>query len=148
MSNWDLEIMDETVVERDQSDIKVEDLKKEKSKAKSAFTKTRHKLLQILDESAQRQDVRELLDKLRTAEENAMSIMDNLFEEYKCREEFDKMRKVGDEMRMESELSEAENECQDYFMENSASGSRVSICKDVQQTDKADNSDDKVCENR
>ncbi|CAC5373898.1 unnamed protein product [Mytilus coruscus] len=59
MSNWDLEIeaeasegdkMDETVIAKPDESLQLEDLKKEKAKAKSAFTKTRHPLLQILEE--------------------------------------------------------------------------------------------------
>lgn len=52
MSNWELDLlndkMDETVIEKESESI--EDLKKDKAKAKSAFTKTRHKLLQLIDE--------------------------------------------------------------------------------------------------
>ena len=51
MSNWDLEIeaaasegdkMDETVIAQPDESLQLEDLKKEKAKAKSAFTKTIH----------------------------------------------------------------------------------------------------------
>ncbi|CAC5357992.1 LRP5_6 [Mytilus coruscus] len=61
MSNWDLEIhaeasegekMDETVIAKPDEGVELEDLKKDKAKAKSAFTKARHKhdkLLHILD---------------------------------------------------------------------------------------------------
>ncbi|VDH93671.1 Hypothetical predicted protein [Mytilus galloprovincialis] len=96
MSNWDLEIeaaasegdkMDETVIAQPDESLQLEDLKfLEKAKAKSAFTKTRHSLLQILEEDfPDREEIKVIQEKMINAEEKAMDIMGNLYDKYKHR---------------------------------------------------------------
>ncbi|CAC5374177.1 unnamed protein product [Mytilus coruscus] len=77
MSNWDLEIeaeasegdkMDETVIAKPDESIELEDLMKNKAKAKSTFTKTRHSLLQIFEEDfPDREEIKK--DSLKTSKD-------------------------------------------------------------------------------
>ncbi|CAC5423295.1 unnamed protein product [Mytilus coruscus] len=140
MSNWDLEIeaeasegdeMDETVIAKPDESVPLEDLKKEKAKAKSTFTKTRHSLLQILEEDfPDREEIKVFQEIMINAEEKAMDIMGNIYDEYKHRNDILNMKKTTKEMeKMEEEFTDAENECRDYLIESkdgSSIGSSVS----------------------
>ncbi|CAC5421527.1 unnamed protein product [Mytilus coruscus] len=137
MSNWDLEIeaeasagdkMDETVIAKPDESLQLEDLKKkEKAKAKSAFTKTRHSLLQILEEDfPDREEIKVFQEKLINAEEKAMDIMGNIYDEYKLKNDILNVKKTTKETeKMEEEFTDAENECRDYLIESKV-GSSVS----------------------
>ena len=103
MSNWELDLlnnkMDETVIAKESENI--EDLKKDKAKAKSAFTKLRNKLLQLTDEPEEipdRNTIKDVRRKLENAEECAMEIMGLLYDEYKKRNEILNIRKTAKEI--------------------------------------------------
>ncbi|XP_063441925.1 uncharacterized protein LOC134722246 [Mytilus trossulus] len=147
MSNWDLEIeaaasegdnMDETVIAKPDESLQLEDLKKEKAKAKSAFTKTRHSLLQILEEDfPDREEIKVIQEKLINAEEKAMDIMGNLYDKYKHRNDIQNVMKTTKEMeKIEEEFTEAENECRDYLIESKVASS---VGSSVSRISKRDN---------
>ena len=134
MSNWDLEIeaaasegdkMDETVIAQPDESLQLEDLKKEKAKAKSAFTKTRHSLLQILEEDfPDREEIKVIQEKLINAEEKAMDIMGNLYDKYKHRNDIQNVMKTIKKMeKIEEEFTDAENERRDYLIESKVASS-------------------------
>lgn len=132
MSNWELDLredfMNKTMINRDNEAI--EDLKRDKARAKSAFTKARHKLLQVIDESDEmpnRDTVKELRKRLEIAEEHAMDIMGHLYDEYKKRGEIINVRKTAKELeQLETEFTEAENECQSFMVSTKDSCSAYS----------------------
>ncbi|CAG2242223.1 unnamed protein product [Mytilus edulis] len=154
MSNWDLEIeaaasegdkMDETVIAQPDESLQLEDLKKEKAKAKSAFTKTRHSLLQILEEDfPDREEIKVIQKKLINAEEKAMDIMGNLYDKYKHRNDIQNVMKTTKEMeKIEEEFTDAENECRDYLIESKVASSVGSSVSRISKRDNV-NSENKV----
>ena len=61
----------------------IEELKQEKAKAKSAFTRSRHKLLQLLeDDLPSRRAVRSAQEILNKNQEMAMELLSTLSTEY------------------------------------------------------------------
>ncbi|CAG2212808.1 unnamed protein product [Mytilus edulis] len=154
MSNWDLEIeaaasegdkMDETVIAQPDESLQLEDLKKEKAKAKSAFTKTRHSLLQILEEDfPDREEIKVIQEKLINAEEKAMDIMGNLYDKYKHRNDIQNVMKTTKEMeKIEEEFTDAENECRDYLIDSKVASSVGSSVSRISKRDNV-NSENKV----
>ena len=79
----------------------IENLKQEKAKDKSAFTRTKNKLLQLRDEEdyPSRREVRTAACwKLCEVQERAMETMGKLSEEYLRLKEREIRRKLGDEL--------------------------------------------------
>ena len=113
---------------------RLETFKQQKAKAKTNFTRARHKLLALIDDDhpPRRSEVREECRKLDTALEKAMCVMENLSEEYSRVGDRYNRRKLGREIeQLENEFTEAQNRAQDYLdktkPESSSESSRDSV---------------------
>ena len=113
---------------------RLETFKQQKAKAKTNFTRARHKLLALIDDDhpPRRSEVREECRKLDTALEKAMCVMENLSEEYSRVGDRYNRRKLGREIeQLENEFTEAQNRAQDYLdktkPESSSESSTVSV---------------------
>jgi len=87
-------------------------------KAKTNFTRARHKLLALIDDDhpPRRSEVREECRKLDTALETAMCVMENVSEEYTRVGDRYNRRKLGREIEhLENEFTEAQNRGQEYL---------------------------------
>ena len=96
----------------------VEELKQLKSRAKSAFTRSRHQLLQLLEEEdlPSRRQVRNAQRNLNAKQETAMEILARLSDEYRHLNDRNSRKKVSQEMeKMEDEFSESQNRAQEYL---------------------------------
>ena len=96
----------------------VEELKQLKSRAKSAFTRARHQLLQLLEEEdpPSRRKVRDAQRTLNSKQETAMEILARLSDEYRHLSDINCRKKVSKEMeKMEGEFSEAQDRAQEYL---------------------------------
>ena len=78
----------------------VEELKQLKSRAKSAFTRSRHQLLQLLEEEdlPSRRQVRNAQQNLNAKQETAMEILARLSDEYRHLNDRNSRKKVSQEM--------------------------------------------------
>ena len=96
---------------------KIDDLKRQKIKAKTTFTKLRHSTLRILDDNTpSRRTIRECQTKIDNAHEIAIDIMLQLSEEYSNEKDRLNYQKVCMEMeKLEQELSEIQDRCQAYL---------------------------------
>ena len=96
----------------------LEELKQLKSRAKAGFTRSRHQLLQLLEEEdfPSRRQVRYAQQCLNSNQENAMEIMARLSDEYGRLNDRKSREKIGQEMeKLEHEFSEAQNRTQEYL---------------------------------
>ena len=97
---------------------RLETFKQQKAKAKTNFTRARHKLLALIDDDhpPRRSEVQEECRKLDTALEKAMCVIENLSEEYSQVGDRYNRRKLGREIeQLENEFTEAQNRAQDYL---------------------------------
>jgi len=102
----------------DEGEERIENLKQEKAKDKSAFTRVKNKLLYLLDEedSPSRREVKQVCQKLCEVQERTMEAMEKLSQEYLRIKEKEKRKKLGDEMdKLEVEFSEAHDKAQEYL---------------------------------
>ena len=78
----------------------LEELKQLKSRAKAGFTRSRHQLLQQLEEEEfpSHRQVRYAQQRLNSNQENAMEIMARLSDEYSCLNDRNSREKIGHEM--------------------------------------------------
>ena len=113
---------------------RLETFKQQKAKAKTNFTRARHKLLALSDDDHPpgRSAVREERRKLDTALETATCVMENLSGDYsRVRDRYNR-RKLGREIEhLENEFTEAQNRGQEYLdktkQESSSESSRDSV---------------------
>ncbi|KAL9989369.1 hypothetical protein ACROYT_G003911 [Oculina patagonica] len=79
----------------DEKEERIENLKQEKAKDKSAFTRVKNKLLYLLDEEdyASRREVKQVCQKLCEVQERAMDTMEKLSQEYLRTKEKEKRKK-------------------------------------------------------
>ena len=101
----------------DEEEDRIENLKQQKAKDKSAFTRIKNKLLSLLDEEdyPSRREVKAVCQKLCEVQERAMSTMEESSQEYLSCKEGEKRKKLTDEMdRLEVEFSEAHDKAQEY----------------------------------
>ena len=92
--------------------------KQRKAKDKSAFTRIKNKLLSLLDEKDQpsRREVKVVCEKLCEAQEQTMSTMEELSQEYLNSKEKEKRKKLTNETdRLEVEFSKACDKGQEYL---------------------------------
>ncbi|XP_070547929.1 structural maintenance of chromosomes protein 4-like [Ptychodera flava] len=109
---------EEEVNEAQEEEIqRLEVLKQQKAKAKSTFTRSRHQLLQLLEEELpSRQEVKRFRENLNTAQEKAMEVMTLLSNEYFKRKDNKNGQKVGQEMDiLEKQFENAQDRVQDYL---------------------------------
>ena len=98
----------------DEGEERIENLKQEKAKDKSAFTSV--KRLYLLDEEdyPSRREVKQVCQKLDEVQERAMETMEKLSQEYLRIKEKEKRKKLGEEMdKLEVEFSEAHDKAQE-----------------------------------
>ena len=102
----------------DEEEDRIESLKQQKAKDKSAFTRIKNKLLSLLDEEdyPSRREVKAVCQKLCEVQECTMSTMEELSQEYLSSKEKEKRKKFTDEMdRLEADFSEAHDKAQEYL---------------------------------
>ena len=117
----DMENLEESVENLEES---VESLKQEKAKSKSAFTRARKQLLELVEETdlPSRSQVRDCQVKLDTAQERALKIMVGLSEHYQWQKNGKARQKITQEMeRLVQEFKEAHNRAQEYLDERKES---------------------------
>ena len=115
---------------------RLETFKQQKAKAKTNFTRARHKLLALIDDDhpPRRSEVREECRKLDTALEKAMCVMENLSEEYSRVGDRYNRRKLGREIeQLENEFTEAQNRAQDYLDKTKPESSSKSSTDSVRE---------------
>ena len=90
------------------------DLKREKATRKTAFTKVRRCLLSIIQrEGIDSQEIKDTCEELDIALENAMRVMDRLFDRYKIEKDSRGVERLGKEIeQIEIEYSNAQNRAQ------------------------------------
>lgn len=102
----------------DDKEDRIESLKQQKAKDKTAFTKNKNKLLSLLDEEdyRSRREVKAACQMLCEVQERTMSTMEELSGEYLRSKEKEKRKKLTAEMdRLEAEFSEAYDKAQEYL---------------------------------
>ena len=102
----------------DEEEDRIESLKQQKAKDKSAFTRIKNKLLSLLDEEdyPSRREVKAVCQKLCEVQERTMSTMEELSQEYLSSKEKEKRKKLTNEMdRLEADFSEAHDKAQEYL---------------------------------
>ena len=112
----------------------VEELKQLKSRAKSSFTRSRHQLLQLLEEEdlPSRRQVRNAQRNLNAKQETAMEILARLSDKYRHLNDRNSRKKVSQEMKkMEDEFIEAQNRAQEYL--DARKDELSSTCSDVSE---------------
>ena len=102
----------------DEEEDRIESLKQQKAKDKSAFTRIKNELLSLLDEEdyPSRREVNAVCQKLCEVQERTMSTMEELCQEYLSSKEKENRKKLTNEMdRLEAEFSEAHDKAQEYL---------------------------------
>ena len=102
----------------DEEEERIESLKQKKARDKSAFTRIKNKLLNLLDEEdyPSRREVKAVCQKLCEVQERTMSTMEELSQEYLSSKEKEKRKKLTGEMdKLEAEFSEAHDKAQEYL---------------------------------
>ena len=111
---------------------RIETLKQQKAKDKTAFTKNKNKLLSLLDEEVypSRREVKAACQMLCEVQERTMSTMEELSQEYLRSKEKEKRKRLTDEMdRLEVEFSETYDKAQEYL--DSRKGELSSLATDA-----------------
>ena len=102
----------------DDEEDRIDSLKQQKAKDKSALTRIKNKLLSLLDEEdyLSRREVKAVCQKLCEVQERTISTMEELSQEYLSSREKEKWKKLTDEMdKLEAEFSEAHDKAQEYL---------------------------------
>ena len=102
----------------DEEEERIESLRQQKAKEKSAFTRIKNKLLSLLDEEdhPSRREVKAACQKLCEVQERTMSTMEELSQEYLSSKEKEKRKKLTGEMdKLEAEFSEVHEKAQEYL---------------------------------
>ena len=97
---------------------RIEDLKQDKARQKSSFTRIKNKLLRMLDEQdyPSRREIKEMCHQLSDAQERAMETMHRLSMEYALLKDREKRKKVVEEMnKLELEFLEVNEKAQEYL---------------------------------
>ena len=77
----------------------VEELKRQKARRKSAFTKARRAMLILLDEDLpSRREIRSQQQKVEDCQEEAMSVMEALMDKYLAEGDQEGIRKINEEL--------------------------------------------------
>ena len=102
----------------DEIEERIQNLKQDKAKEKSGFTRIKNKLLRMLDEQdyPSRREIKETCQQLGDVQERAIGTMSCLSTEYALLQDRIKWKKVVDEMdKLELEFSEANEKAQEYL---------------------------------
>ena len=102
----------------DEKEERIESLRQQKAKDKSAFTRIKNKLLSLLDEEdyPSRREVKAMCQKLCEVQERTMLTMEELSQEYLSSKDKEKRKKLTGEMdKLEAEFSEAHDKAQEYL---------------------------------
>ena len=102
----------------DKEEERIESLRQQKAKDKSAFTRIKNKLLSLLDEEdyPSRREVNSMCQKLCEVQERTMLTMEELSQEYLSSKDKEERKKLTGEMdKLEAEFSEARDKAQEYL---------------------------------
>ena len=95
----------------------IEDLKRQKVRKKSAFTKARRAMLILLDEDLpSRREIRHQQQKVEDCQEEAMGVMEALMGKYLTEGDQEGVKKINEELEIiERECTSAQNRAQEYL---------------------------------
>ena len=95
----------------------IEELKRQKARKKSAFTKARRAMLILLDEDLpSRREIRSQQQKVEDCQEKAMSVMETLIDMYTAVGDQESVKKINEELEtLERECTSAQNRAQEYL---------------------------------
>ena len=95
----------------------IEELKRQKARKKSAFTKARRAMLILLDEDLpSRREIRSQQKNVEDCQEEAMNIMEALMDRYQAEGDQNGIRKINEELEiLEKECTSAQNRAQEYL---------------------------------
>ena len=95
----------------------IEDLKRQKVRKKSAFTKARRAMLILLDEDLpSRREIRHQQQKVEDCQEEAMGVMEALMDKYLAEGDQEGVKKINEELEIiERECTSAQNRTQEYL---------------------------------
>jgi hypothetical protein len=125
--------------ESDEAENRLQELKYQKARAKTAFTKARNQLLNLLDEEEcpNRKQIREIRRKLSEKQEQAFAAIDALACEYSSRTDRNALRKTTEETeKLEMEFTDAQNRVQVYLdntLDDSSSSISQSSAREFEQ---------------
>ena len=119
----------------DKEEERIESLRQQKAKDKSAFTRIKNKLLSLLDEKdyPSRREVKAMCQKLCEVQEHTMLTMEELSQEYLSSKDKEKQKKLTSEMdKLEAEFWEAHDKAQEYL--DSRKDELSSLATDASET--------------
>ena len=95
----------------------VEELKRQKARKKSTFTKAKRAMLILLDEDLPSgREIRSQQPKVENCQEEAMGVMEALMDMYTAVEEQESVKKINEELEtLENECTSAQNRAQKYL---------------------------------
>ena len=95
----------------------VEELKRQKARKKSTFTKAKRAMLILLDEDLPSgREIRSQQPKVENCQEEAMDVMEALMDMYTAVEEQESVKKINEELEtLENECTSAQNRAQKYL---------------------------------
>ena len=95
----------------------VEELKRQKARKKSTFTKAKRAMLILLDEDLPSgREIRSQRPKVENCQEEAMGVMEALMDMYTAVEEQESVKKINEELEtLENECTSAQNRAQKYL---------------------------------
>ena len=95
----------------------IEELKRQKARKKSSFTKARRAMLILLHEDLpSRREIRSQQQKVEDCEEKAMSVMETLIDMYTAIGDQESVKKINEELEtLERECTSAQNRAQEYL---------------------------------
>ena len=95
----------------------IQELKRQKARKKSAFTKARRAMLILLDEDLpSRREIRSQQQKVEDCQEKAMSVMETLIDMYTAVGDQESVKKINEELEtLERECTSAQNRAQEYL---------------------------------
>ena len=95
----------------------VEELKRQKARKKSTFTKAKRAMLILLDEDLPSgREIRSQQPKVENCQEEAMGVTEALMDMYTAVEEQESVKKINEELEtLENECTSAQNRAQKYL---------------------------------
>ena len=95
----------------------VEELKRQKARKKSTFTKAKRAMLILLDEDLPSgREIRSQQPKVENCQEEAMGVMEALMDMYTAVEEQESVKKINEELEtLENECTSAQNRAKKYL---------------------------------
>ena len=115
----------------------IQELKRQKARKKSAFTKARRAMLILLDEDLpSRREIRSQQQKVEDCQKKAMSVMETLIDMYTAIGDQESVKKINEELEtLERECTSAQNRAQEYLDSRAhEESSRLSRCSSGKST--------------